>query len=66
MGVEGVGIPFGPAEGADTVTSAAYKVYLAGIAPDTENNAVKFGLGAALIAGAAGAAYAGMRRRVVA
>ncbi len=65
-GLEGQGIPFGPAEGTDVVTSAAYAVYLSGVAADTENNAVKFGLGAALIAGAAGAAYAGMRRRALA
>ncbi len=57
-GLEGAGIPFGPAEGTDVVTTGAYKMYVAGVAADTENNALKFGLGALLIAGAGGAAFA--------
>ena len=61
-GLEGAGIPFGPAEGTDVVTTAAYKMYLSGIAADTENNALKFGLGALLIAGAGGVAFAAARK----
>ncbi len=64
-GLEGAGIPFGPAEGTDVTTTAAYKMYLSGIAADTENNAVKFGLGAALIAGAGAAAFAARRKVTV-
>jgi putative membrane protein len=61
-GLEGVAIPFGPAEGTDVVTTAAYKMYVAGIAADGENNALKYGLGALLIAGAGGAAFAASRK----
>jgi putative membrane protein len=61
-GLEGAGIPFGPAEGTDVVTTAAYKMYLSGVAADTENNALKFGLGALLIAGAGGVAFAAARK----
>jgi putative membrane protein len=61
-GLEGAGIPFGPAEGTDVVTTAAYKMYVAGVAADTENNALKYGLGALLIAGAGGAAFAASRK----
>jgi putative membrane protein len=61
-GLEGAGIPFGPAEGTDVVTTAAYKMYLSGIAPEAENNALKFGLGALLIAGAGGVAFAAARK----
>ncbi len=61
-GLEGAGIPFGPAEGTDVVTTAAYKMYLSGIAADTENNALKYGLGVLLIAGAGGAAFAAARK----
>ena len=61
-GLEGAGIPFGNAEGTDVVTTAAYKMYVAGIAADTENNALKYGLGALLIAGAGGAAFAAARK----
>ena len=61
-GLEGAGIPFGSAVGTDVVTTAAVQMQLAGIAPDTENNALKFGLGALLIAGAGGAAFAAARK----
>jgi putative membrane protein len=61
-GLEGAGIPFGPAEGTDVVTTAAYKMYVAGIAPEDDNNALKYGLGALLIAGAGGAALAASRK----
>ncbi len=61
-GLEGAGIPFGPAEGTDVVTTGAYKMYVAGVAADTENNALKYGLGALLIAGAGGAAFAAARK----
>ena len=61
-GLEGAGIPFGNAVGTDVVTTAAVQMQLAGIAPDTENNALKFGLGALLIAGAGGAAFAAARK----
>jgi putative membrane protein len=61
-GLEGAGIPFGTAEGTDVTTTAAYKMFVAGIAADTENNALKFGLGALLIAGAGGVAFAAARK----
>jgi hypothetical protein len=61
-GLEGAGIPFGPAEGTDVVTTAAYKMYVAGIAPEDDNNLLKYGLGALLIAGAGGAAFAASRK----
>ena len=61
-GLEGAGIPFGTAEGTDVVTTAAYKMYLSGIAADTENNALKYGLGVLLIAGAGGVAFAAARK----
>ncbi len=64
-GLEGTNLPFGAATGTDVVTTAAVQMQLAGIAPDTENNALKFGLGALLIAGAGGVAYAA-RRKVIA
>ena len=61
-GLEGAGIPFGNAEGTDVVTTAAYKMYLSGIAADTENNALKYGLGVLLIAGAGGVAFMAARK----
>jgi putative membrane protein len=62
LGVEGAAIPFGPAEGTDVTTTAAIQMQLAGIAADTENNALTFGLGALLIAGAGGIAFAARRK----
>jgi putative membrane protein len=62
MGVEGSNLPFGPAEGTDVTTTAAIQMQLAGIAADTENNALTFGLGALLIAGAGGIAFAARRK----
>jgi putative membrane protein len=61
-GLEGAGIPFGPAQGSDVVTSAAYAVYLDGVAADTESNTIAYVLGGVFVAGAAGAAFAARRR----
>jgi putative membrane protein len=62
LGLEGAGVPFGFAEGTDVTTTAAIQVQLAGISADSENNLMKYGLGIALIAGAAGAAFAAARK----
>jgi putative membrane protein len=66
LGEQGAGIPFGPAEGTDTITTGAIQLQLAGIAADTNNNAVNFVLGGVLLAGAGAAAAFAARRRATA
>ena len=61
-GLEGVAIPFGPAEGTDVVTTAAYKMELAGITAEEENTALKYGIAVLLLIAGVLAGVAGARR----
>jgi putative membrane protein len=61
-GLEGVAIPFGPAEGTDVVTTAAYKMELAGITSEEENTALKYVMAALLLLAGGLAGVAGVRR----